>query len=53
MSLSPEKKRTEKKTKTTKFLTKVINKNPHYMKETENQVNRNKKSSIFLKEGIQ
>jgi serine/threonine protein kinase len=53
MTLSPEKKRTEKKTKTTKFLTKVINKNPHYMKETENQVNRNKKSSIFLKDGIQ
>ena len=52
LNIYPEKSRNDKKTKTTKLLTQVIKKNPHYMKETENQVNRNKKKSIFLKDGI-
>jgi hypothetical protein len=52
MTIVPEKSRNDKKTKTTKLLTQVIKKNPHYMNQTENQVNRNKKKSTFLKDGI-
>jgi myosin-light-chain kinase len=52
MKIVPEKSRNDKKTKTTKLLTQVIKKNPHYMNQTENQVNRNKKKSTFLKDGI-